>query len=66
MPMEKALELDSVKNLDCTVSRYGGRKGKQGNYGSGVYYQQGVQGMTADETGLSVDDPFSVVKLGCR
>ena len=61
IPMEKALELDSQKNL---VSPFFGMQVERGNKditGQEYIISKVYRGMTADETGLSVDDPFSIV-----
>ena len=61
MPMERALELDSKKNL---VAPFLGMTVDRGNAdvaGQEYIIRKVYRGMTADETGLSVDDPFSIV-----
>ena len=61
MPMKKALELDSRKNLMPPFFGMEVISGDEKIIGQEYIIKKVYRGTTADETGLSVDDPFSVV-----
>ncbi len=61
MPMRKALDLDSRKNLLTPFLGMAVDKGDEKLLGQQYIVKKVYRGTSADETGLSVDDPFSIV-----
>ncbi|MDC7227050.1 MAG: trypsin-like peptidase domain-containing protein [Spirochaetales bacterium] len=61
MPMKKALQLDSRKNLMAPFLGMAVERGNEDVMGQQYIIKRVYRGMSADETGLSVDDPFSIV-----
>ena len=61
MPMEKALELDSRYKLLAPFLGMAVEKGQENSFGQEYIIKKVYRGMAADETGLSVNDPFTIV-----
>ena len=61
MPLKKAIELDSRKNLLTPFLGMSVITGDEKIIGQEYIIKKVYRGTTADETGLSVDDPFSIV-----
>ncbi len=61
VPMEEALELDSMKNLMAPFLGIAVKLGNQNFLGQEYIVEKVYRGTIADETGLSVNDPFSIV-----
>jgi len=61
LPMDRALEIDSKKNLMPTFFGMKVELGDQQFFDQEYIITEIYQGMTADEIGLSVNDPFTLV-----
>lgn len=61
MPMEKALELDSRYKLLAPFLGMIVDKGEENTFGQEYIIKKVYRGTAADETGLSVNDPFTIV-----
>lgn len=61
MPMQKALEIDSKKNLMLPFFGMKVEMGDESFFDQEYFITEVYQGMSADEIGFSVNDPFTLV-----